>query len=112
MRQRNIIPRRRYNQFSLRKTHDFVDMAADARVFFIAVEEDGVGPLVGGGHFPHDLEGAVGGTVVGEDDLEGGVGLGECALNRIPDEALLVVGNEGKGDQGAIRQGFNLSPTR
>src|SRR5690606_17058868 len=50
----------------------------------------------------HDLKRPVTGAVVGEDDFQGLVGLGECAFHRLADVFLLIVGEQRKGDERAL----------
>ena len=66
--------------------------------------------VIGGGHFLHDLEGAVGRAIIRQDDLQRLVGLREGALDGLADEAFLIVGDDRESHQRAVcRVGHDLS---
>ncbi len=75
------------------------DMGTDAHVPFIPVKDDAVRPSVIRYRLLDDLEGAVGGGVVRDDDLERGIGLRQGALDSFPHESLGPVTDHGHGHQ-------------
>ena len=71
-----------------------------------------MGALVTRHHFPHDVERAVAGAIVGDHNLQWRIGLGESALDGLANEGFLVITPENKTDQRSVFHGSSKSATR
>ena len=87
-RQRYVIAGAGHDDLAGSQFHDTADVATQAKVFGVPIQNNLVRPTIDGCDLLQDLKGPIRRAIIREDDLQWGIGLGQGSRYRFPNKAF------------------------